>query len=576
MCGIFAIIHYGECPAINIDLGEIKKNFLKCSTRGPEKSTFEYYEKEQVVLGFHRLAINGFNNEASGQPLEKDGCTLICNGEIYNWKQLATASKTSCPTGSDCEVIINIYRKYGIARTLQMIDGVFAFLLWDHEKGEMYIARDPYGVRPLFIWTTDKPGVSPIVIASEVKIGMNIVPYEPKTFHPGTYMWVTATGSTVRSYHTICSTPKLHIKNVGDTAAMIRDALVKAVRKRVDNTDREIACLLSGGLDSSLITALVAREYTQRYGPTGAKKLHTWSIGMNGSEDLMYARKVATFLGTTHHEIKLTEKEFLEVIPEVIYAIESNDTTTVRASVGNWLVCKHIKAGCDAKVIFNGDGSDEVTGGYLYFHYAPSPSAFDKECRRLLEDIHYFDVLRSDRSISSHGLEPRTPFLDKNFVETYLSIPANLRDHSNNKKCEKYLLRNAFDTLDILPRDVLWRTKEAFSDGVSKHTRSWFEIIQEFARDMTGVSDMACAEQLYYDHIFHEIYGSKKHTRHIMPYKWMPSFIDAKDASARTLGVYQQTIDFELPDLGPPPSNLEEPPPRGGEGVEADSVIGSL
>ena len=218
------------------------------------------------------------------------------------------------------------------------------------------------------------------------------------------------------------------IKDENEAMIRIKYSLEKAVEKRVGATDRPIACLLSGGLDSSLITALV-----KKFMPQDTWELETFSIGLEGSEDLKYARIVADYLKTDHKEIILTEKEFLGAIPRTIENIESYDTTTVRASVGNFLVSEYIKNNSDAKVIFNGDGSDEVCGGYIYFHAAPGSIDFDKECRRLLKDIHAFDVLRSDKSISSNGLEPRTPFLDKNFVQTYLSIPPHLRCHNLEK-----------------------------------------------------------------------------------------------------------------------------------------------
>ena len=262
---------------------------------------------------------------------------------------------------------------------------------------------------------------------------------------------------------------------------------------------------------------------------------------MEGSEDLRMAKLVADHLGTTHHEIKLDEQEFIDAIPEVIRMIESNDTTTVRASVGNYLICKYIRENSDAKVVFNGDGSDEVAGGYLYFHYAPDSIEFDKECRRLLKDIHLFDVLRSDRTISCHGLEARTPFLDRGFVETYLSIPPNLRNHNKTKTCEKYLIRTAFNEMNILPKEVLWRRKEAFSDGVSKKTKSWFEIIQDFAEEKYNINGKE-AEQRYYDEIFCSYYGDFNYTINIVPYKWMPRFVDASDCSARTLKIYN--VDY--------------------------------
>ena len=213
----------------------------------------------------------------------------------------------------------------------------------------------------------------------------------------------------------------------------------------------------------------------------------------------------------------------------MIHDIESYDTTTVRASVGNWLISKYIKENSKARVVFNGDGSDEVCGGYLYFHYAKNCLDFDKECKRLLKDIHFFDVLRSDRSISSHGLEARTPFLDRNFVQTYLSIPVQLRDHGAQGVCEKYLLRKSFEDKNLLPREVLWRTKEAFSDGVSGDKESWFETIQKQHRD----------EKLYYKRIFNQHYN---YNEQVIPYYWMPNFVDAKDASARTLDIYNKNL----------------------------------
>ena len=257
------------------------------------------------------------------------------------------------------------------------------------------------------------------------------------------------------------------------------------------------------------------------------------------SEDLKYARIVANYLQTKHTEIICTEKDFLDAIPEVIEAIESYDTTSVRASVGNYLIGKYIAKHSDAKVIFNGDGSDEICGGYLYFHEAPNCIDFDLECKRLLSDIHYFDVLRSDRSISSNGLEPRTPFLDPVFVKTYLSIPRYLR--AQKDKCEKYLLRTAF--VSFLPDEVLWRTKEAFSDGVSSQKKSWFEIIQNHMKTQ-NIKDYVyihnkptTLEQQYYRNIFNGLFPNCEKT---IPYFWMPRFVEATDSSARTLNIYKK------------------------------------
>jgi asparagine synthase (glutamine-hydrolysing) len=324
----------------------------------------------------------------------------------------------------------------------------------------------------------------------------------------------------------------------------IRTALSNSVKRRVTTSDRPIACLLSGGLDSSLITALVAKHYSK-------EQLETYSIGMPGSEDLKFSQIVADHLGTKHTQIVLSEDDFFNAIPKVIYSIESYDTTTVRASVGNYLVSKYIAEHSNAKVIFNGDGSDEVTGGYMYFHKAPTEQEFDTECHRRLDDIYTFDVLRSDKSIASNGLEPRTPFLDKEFVNAYLSIPITWRYHPGNKQCEKYMLRKAFDGTGLLPDSVLWRTKEAFSDGVSSHSKSWFEIIDEkidavhgnaykmgvYNSERFSTNTPKTQEQNYYRDIFEKYYCG---CGEILPYFWMPKYVNATDSSARTLNVYAE------------------------------------
>jgi asparagine synthase (glutamine-hydrolysing) len=328
--------------------------------------------------------------------------------------------------------------------------------------------------------------------------------------------------------------------------------LCDAVKKRCLNTERPIACLLSGGLDSSLITALVNHFYKMEYGLD--KTIETYSIGLKNSEDLKYAKIVAEYLGTNHTEIILTEKEMFEAIPEVIYALESYDTTTIRASIGNYLLGKYISKNSEAKVIFNGDGSDELSGGYLYMKNCPDSIEFDSETRRLLKDIHLFDVLRSDKSISSHGLEPRTPFLDKTFVNYYLSIPQKER-FEKNKIIEKYFIRNSFTYANfedvygkqLLPDEILWRKKEAFSDGVTSKGRSLYVILQEFISTMMKLENYyedniidkyppnIETEKMYYKKIFDSYYI---HCDNIIPYFWMPRYTNATDPSARTLSLY--------------------------------------
>ena len=543
MCGITALFNAGLYRK-----EDIIENFNKGSVRGPEYTSYNILNG--AFIGFHRLAINGLDDQ-SHQPINlNNNIYLICNGEIYNWKALKEILKDEIiyKTNSDCEIIIHLYKKYGIEHTLQLLDGVFSFVLFDFENADCpkaYIARDTYGVRPLFMMTNGSDGA--IGFCSEIKMLHGLNKYNKQTFEqfqPGSFMQIQYDTTSPQGWNypsnykqfsspVSVTNPFIDSDNV---LHMIQASLIRAVQKRVDNTDREIACLLSGGLDSSLITAIVAKLLDE------PSKLNTWSIGMEGSEDLMYARKVAEHIGTTHHEILLTEKDFLDAIPDVICAIESYDTTTVRASVGNWLISKFIRENSNAKVVFNGDGSDEVTGGYMYFHLAPNELEFDKECRRLLKDIHYFDVLRSDRSISNHGLEARTPFLDRSFVSSYLSIPRELRYHPKNKQPEKYLLRKAFDNMNLLPKSVLWRTKEAFSDGVSKQTRSWFEIIQEYAQQQVNEQDPKLAEKKWYKSLFDKFYPN---CENVIPYFWMPKYVNADDASARTLDIYKKNLEVD-------------------------------
>lgn len=598
MCGIFTLLN----NFYDFSIPFIEEQFKKGSGRGPEVSKLKQVSIK-AQFGFHRLAINGLNDE-SNQPLIDDDISLICNGEIYNYKELYKMLNITPKTDSDCEVIIHLYRKYGIDYTLQMLDGVFAFVLCDNklssEDSQIYVARDPYGVRPLYILKLredinkekiNRNGINIeniIGFASEMKVLIEFSNCYPgcfiiEHFEPGTYLnysqklqimsnWELkckkcyhSTGFDSNNYLMDANVMDANVMDVNEMGAnemganvdilkKISHYLRSAVKKRVLVTDRPIACLLSGGLDSSLITALVNEEH-KLLSPN--KPLETYSIGLEGSEDLRNARIVADYLGTNHTEILLSENDFLDAIPEVIYTIESYDTTTVRASIGNYLLGKYISQNSEAKVIFNGDGSDELCGGYLYMHKAPNAMDFDHECRRLMKDIHLFDVLRSDKCISSHGLEPRTPFLDRSWVQFYLSINQELRYHPGNNKCEKWLLRMAFsekffanmDNKPLLPDEILWRRKEAFSDGVSKQTRSLYEIIQEHVREnlrfdiLDDIKYEHCLpqtlEQKYYRNIFESHYPKMGK---VVPYFWLPRFVEGvKDASARTLDFYNSS-----------------------------------
>jgi asparagine synthase (glutamine-hydrolysing) len=321
----------------------------------------------------------------------------------------------------------------------------------------------------------------------------------------------------------------------------LRNAVYLAVKKRL-LSDRPIGALLSGGLDSSLVAAIAARELAK-----DGKKLHTFSIGMPGSTDLKYAALVAKHINSEHHEILVKQENFLNAIPNVIEAIESYDITTVRASVGNYLVGKYIKENTDIKVVFNGDGSDEIGGGYIYFYNAPNDEEFESESERLLEEIHYFDVLRSDRCISCHGLEARTPFLDKSVVATWRQMSTDFRrpkktnSEGRGLHMEKQILREAFENDNLLPWDVLWRKKEAFSDGVSATDDSWYLKCKEYAEKTLSSFEVESnchnppktAEAYWYRSLFEKYYGTM--AAKLIPHMWMPRWTTATDPSARTL-----------------------------------------
>jgi len=530
------------------------------TARGPEGT--RRLDLSGVVMGFTRLAINGLN-EAGMQPFTNGRLYWMCNGEIYNSETLCEKYGVVNTSGSDCEVLGNLYMKIVVeggaspAAFFRLLDGVFSIAIVDTIAGTVTMGRDPYGVRPLYIGTRWTIGGSTgreviqngLVFGSELK---SIVPLvtSPLPFAPGsctTYRISTAQPIYSEQYHTIpfLKSPLYSPGGSLDMACMaIRTALEAAVKKRM-LMERPVACLLSGGLDSSLIASLVAKELRE----AGMPPLKTFSIGMAGSSDLAHARIVADWIGSEHTEIVKTADEFFAAIPEVIRDVESFDTTTNRASVGNWLVAREVARRTNAKVVFNGDGSDEIFGSYLYLNGAPNDSAYEEEVTRLLGEIHYFDVLRSDRSISSHGLEPRTPFLDRQFVSVVRSVGTEWLRPVKGVKPEKWILRRAFDDGVTLPHMVLWRRKEAFSDGVSGE-KSWYEIVSEKAEAMVPLGwkersalsyptmTPTTAEQYLYRFYFEASFG-KGAALTVIPHFWMPRWTNATDPSARTLtGIY--------------------------------------
>jgi asparagine synthase (glutamine-hydrolysing) len=552
MCGIFSLLNYSTNK---IEYTKVSDEFAKGQGRGPENSTLFHDNALNIVTGFHRLAINGLN-EVSNQPISvvagADRYSLICNGEIYNYKQLYKLMDVTPTTDSDCEIIIHLYIRYGIRQTLRMLDGVFAFVLFC--PNNIFVARDPYGVRPLYYTKNDEDHnkVNGIIgFTSELKTLCKIAnQFNQKVlqFTPGTFLTIDKTIDFERILWLIKEQERYHIpafassinvnenvnENISSYLEGINYHLRAAVTKRYTTTERPIACLLSGGLDSSLIAAIVCDIHKKQ----NLAPIETYSIGLPDSEDIKFARMVARHIGSNHTEIIVSEQEMLDIIPEVIQAIESYDTTTVRASIGNYLIGKYIKAHSSAKVIFNGDGSDELAGGYLYMSSCPDSVEYDKETMRLLNDIHLFDVLRSDKSISSHGLEPRTPFLDRGFVNYYLSIPIELRNHNLGRSIEKHLIRLAFKDENLLPSEILWRKKEAFSDGVSNKGKSLFQIIQEHTDKLVTnpLLNLKQKERTYYKDIFENEYPNQSH---LVPHYWMPKYILSDDPSARTLANYK-------------------------------------
>lgn len=566
MCGIWAWLYTRGYTALSKEW--IQENCIKhLEKRGPEGTRLHEIKAEKEdqtmegILGFTRLAINGLH-EGGMQPFDTETATWICNGEIYNAKEIAKRIGYENKSGSDCEVIGQYFHYCGhdITKFCQGLDGVFSIVLYDKVNDRFIVARDPYGVRPLYYLRTyngERDG-STYIFSSErkglealaEKEGLTMSCFSPPKIHefPPGELWIFdgSCGFLHRpwdiKYHTV---PWLKYIVSDGWANQIREGLIKAVDKRL-MTERPIAALLSGGVDSSLIAAIVQRELKR----LGKPSLKTFSIGMEGSTDLKYARMVADYIGSDHTEILTTADEMFDCIPEVIKDIESYDITTVRASVGNWMVAREIRRRTDCKVVFNGDGSDEIFGSYLYFKRAPSDEAFEAETERLLENISKYDVLRSDRSISSQGLEARTPFLDKMFVGIAKALPTELRRPSETRM-EKWALRTAFSTMKLLPDEVLWRRKEAFSDGVSCTEKSWYEEIQERieARGLVqedwkdyaqknfrwGILETAfpkTKEAFYYRYIYETYYkNTGDYWQFWMP-KWSP---ETNDPSARTL-----------------------------------------
>ena len=503
MCGIF---FYKSNE--NYDQTKLKEYGNRCSHRGPDntKTSSIIYNNNYMYFMFHRLAINGLD-DISNQPLYKNNNTLICNGEIYNYKELALKYNIDLATNSDCEIILHLYEKLSFINLCNELDGVFSFLLYDGLEKKIYIGHDPFGIRSLYYFYNE----GELGVSSEMKCLYDLNK-DIQFYPPGSYSVYDINQNVFETHNYYHLSFPIIEYNEKHTLKKINKLLNKSVNKRII-TDRPIGCLLSGGLDSSIVAAIANKKIGN---------LRTFSIGLEGSPDLYHSKSVAEYLGTNHTMVEVTNETMLNAIERTICQIESYDITTIRASVPMFLLSEYIRDNTDIKVILSGEGSDEASGSYLYFHNAPNPESFQNECIRLIKDVQYFDVLRGDKTTSGAGLEIRVPFFDKSFIEYYMSIDPSKKMVRDGM--EKYLLREAFK--GELPDDILYRRKDGFSDGVSSFDKPWYEIIEEYAQKEYGMN-----EKDMYKHIYDKYYKDVEN----IPYMWMPKWSDKGNPSGRLI-----------------------------------------
>ena len=551
MCGIVGIFNVKE------QTSELRHKALRMSQkirhRGPDWSGI--YCGGSAILAHERLSI--VDPESGGQPLYSPDRkqVLAVNGEIYNHQEIRRqfAGRYEFQTGSDCEVILALYREKGI-NFLEDLNGIFAFALYDEERDEFLIARDPIGVIPLYIGY-DSDGT--VYVASELKaLEGQCERYEP--FLPGHYYWSVSPG--MKWYYRRDWMQYDAVKDNPASVSAIHDALTAAVKRQL-MSDVPYGVLLSGGLDSSVISAIAEKfsehrieddSKTKAYWP----RLHSFAVGLKGAPDLAKAKMVADHIGTVHHEINYTIQEGLDAIRDVIYFIETYDVTTVRASTPMYLLARVIKS-MGIKMVLSGEGADEIFGGYLYFHKAPSAQAFHEETVRKLGKLYLYDCLRANKSLSAWGVEGRVPFLDKDFLDVAM------RTNPEAKMCpgqtmEKKIVREAF--ADMLPAEVAWRQKEQFSDGVGY---SWIDTLKQITSEAVSDEQMAHAaerfpinppknkEEYYYRSIFAEHFPSDSAARSVpseasvacstaIALEWDAAFKGLNDPSGRAVkGVHE-------------------------------------
>ena len=555
MCGIVAIFNIKEQSKALRD--KALRMSAKIRHRGPDWSGI--YCGKSAILAHERLSI--VDPQSGGQPLFSPDRKqiLAVNGEIYNHRDIRNRYEGKYPfqTGSDCEVVLALYREKGI-RFLEDLSGIFAFALYDEEKDEFLIARDPIGVIPLYIGY-DADGT--VYCASELKALEGFCErYEP--FLPGHYYW-SREGKMTRWYERDWF-DYAAVKDAPTSVPALKESLEEAVKRQL-MSDVPYGVLLSGGLDSSIISA-VAKKFASRRIESDSRneawwpQLHSFAVGLKGAPDLAKAREVADHIGTVHHEINYTIQEGLDAIRDVIYYIETYDVTTVRASTPMYLLARVIKS-MGIKMVLSGEGADEVFGGYLYFHKAPNAQAFHEETVRKLSKLHLYDCLRANKSLSAWGVEGRVPFLDKEFLDVAMRLnPASKM--CPGQEIEKHVLREAF--ADMLPASVAWRQKEQFSDGVGY---SWIDTLKEMTAQAVSDEEMAHAaerfpinppqnkEEYYYRSIFEEHFPSESAARSVPSVPsvacstaealaWDASFQGKNDPSGRAVkGVHEEAYE---------------------------------
>lgn len=520
MCSIIGL---SKCD----DFEKIKKSFEKSNSRGPDGTS--YYNANSALLCFKRLAIMGLN-EFGMQPFSYDDKVLVCNGEIYGFRDIKIEllkKGYSFKSDSDCEILLPLFKEFGF-EMFSKLDAEFALIIYDKKEDKIIAARDPLGIRPLYYGKSKSNDT--YIFASEPKILVDLVE-DIFPFPPGYYF----DGEKFIQYSFITDVESKHTR-MRDVEKNIHSLLVEGVRKRLDS-DAPIGFLLSGGLDSSLVCSIATKILK--------KPIETFAIGMEKDAiDLKYAKEVADYLNTNHHEVIITRDDVISSLEEVIYNLATYDITTIRASVGMYLLCKYIHENTDIKVLLTGEISDELFG-YKYTDYAPNPEEFQKESKKRIDEIHMYDVLRADRCISSNSLEARVPFGDLAFVKYVMEIDPKIKMNRYNKG--KYLLRKAFEG-DYLPKDILYREKAAFSDAVG---HSLVEDIKEFAEDYYTDEEFEInrkkytfaqpftKESLMYREIFEKYYPGQAH---MIKDFWMPNKswkgCDVDDPSARFLKNY--------------------------------------